>query len=82
MRVGRWASSKSFDAAEAACRRLVDAFLIEAFEPGMNAAALLSSYKSFGEDPFIIAEAELPRPFSAWDYAQKRAAEICGGGLV
>ena len=45
----------------------------------MSATALLSAYKSFGEDPFIIARAELPRPFSAWDYAQKLAAEICGG---
>lgn len=46
--------------------------------PGMTAAALYSSHKSFGDDPFIVALGESIE-FSAWDYAKARCAEICAG---
>jgi hypothetical protein len=76
----RWTLGQfeTFDEAEAACRRLVNDCLAEAFEPGMTMAALVNAYKLFGDDPFIVTEAELLRPFSAWAYAQHRAAEMCG----
>ncbi len=76
----RWTLGRfeTFEEAEAACRKLVDDCLAEAFEPGITMAALVTAYRMFGADPFIVTEAEIPRPFSAWDYAQHRAVEMCG----
>jgi hypothetical protein len=68
---------ETVDAAEAACRRIVDNFLLQNFEPGMSAAALLFAYRMFGEDPFIVAQAGPERIFSAWEYAERRANELC-----
>lgn len=66
-------------AAVAACQRIVDRYLAQAFEPGMTAGALYRSYTSFGEDPFIVGvDGDLP--FSAWEYAMARCAELCNGG--
>src|SRR5437879_12391803 len=70
-------SFDSLAAAIAACKEIVDEFLLAGFKPGMNAEELYSSYMSFGEDPFIVG-GEQPRPFSAWDYAKERSQEICG----
>ena len=38
----------------AACKAIVERCLQEAFEPGMGASALLSQYRMFGDDPFIV----------------------------
>jgi hypothetical protein len=67
------------ETAVAACKRIVDASLQEQHQEGMSAELLLSQYKSFGEDPWI-ASAQDDCKFSAWEYAQRRAIEICGGG--
>lgn len=62
------------DSAVAACRRMVDGCLEEAFTPGMTADALLGQYQQFGDDPFIVALHGQPAcPFSAWEYAKERA---------
>jgi hypothetical protein len=62
-----------------AAQKIVDDYLLSAYQPGMTAQALADSYTSFGEDPFIV---ETPRQaggvlFSAWDYARRRCEEIC-----
>lgn len=56
-----------------AMKNIVDGFLTGAHTPGKTAAELLKGYKSFGEDPWCAAI-----KFSAWQYAEKRCAEICG----
>jgi hypothetical protein len=66
-------------AAIEAAQKIVDDYLLSAYQPGMTAQALADSYTSFGEDPFIV---ETPRQaggvlFSAWDYARRRCEEIC-----
>lgn len=67
----------TWEEAVAACRRIVDASLAELVEPGMSAGALLGKYKMFGDDPYVIGE-PAPERFSAWSYAERRCAEICG----
>ena len=53
------------------CRGVVDRSLAELLRPGMTAEKLFDLYVTFGLDPFIPGE-----PFSAWDYAKQRAAEM------
>jgi hypothetical protein len=74
----RYCAGSFWTASEAVslCRAIVDEYLASAFEPGMCAADLLSSYKMFGEDPFIVGS-RLGRIFSAWDYAEIRSNQIC-----
>ena len=63
----------TFEAAVAACQRIVDEFLEEAYKPGMKAEELYQVYIGFGEDPFIVRG---DIRFSAWDYAKERSAQI------
>ena len=69
----------TLEAALDAARRIVDEYLVQNHEPGMTAEALLASYKMFGEDPWIVplAADDAASDFSAWDYAERRCAEIC-----
>ena len=69
----------SYEEAEAACRRIVDDFLLDTYKPGMEAGALYVLYTMFGDDPFI-SSADRARTFSAWDYARTRCDEICAEG--
>jgi hypothetical protein len=62
--------------ATAACRRIVDEFLLDQYKPGMDAVDLCRLYTGFGEDPFIVSADPACR-FSAWTYATARCAEIC-----
>lgn len=62
--------------ATAACRRIVDEFLLDAYKPGMDVGDLYRLYTGFGEDPFIVGPDPACR-FSAWTYAKTRCAEIC-----
>lgn len=67
-----------YDEVLAACRRIVDEFLMLQHRPGMAAAELYSLFTTFGEDPFIVPE----RPegqFSAWAYARLRCDQLCSG---
>ena len=65
--------------AVAAARRIVDECLTEYHVDGATAEGMFSSYKMFGDDPYIV-----PVPagehFSAWDYAEKRCQELCAPG--
>jgi hypothetical protein len=63
--------------ATAACRRIVDEFLLDQYKPGMDATDLCRLYTGFGEDPFIVSDDPACR-FSAWTYARTRCDEICG----
>ena len=67
---------ETWEAAVAACKRIVDGDLLHFHKPGESAAELYYSYTSFGEDPFIRPQPPGER-FSAWDYARQRCDEIC-----
>jgi hypothetical protein len=60
-----------------ACKAIVDEYLTSVYRSGMRADELLSSYKMFGEDPFIVGS-EKRVLFSAWDYAEQRCQVLCG----
>jgi hypothetical protein len=60
----------------AACKQIVDDFLLSNHQPGMTAASLCSGYTGFGEDPWIAHEGGYAH-FSAWDYAKRRCDEMC-----
>jgi hypothetical protein len=66
-------------AAIEASQKIVDEFLLSAYQPGMTIGALLESYTFFGEDPFIVPTAgeEGGVLFSARDYAKQRCEELC-----
>jgi hypothetical protein len=70
-----------FDDCESArkfCMGIVDGFLINAYEPGMDWNTLLNGYKGFGEDPWI-STLDADCRFSAWDYAEQRCLALCTG---
>jgi hypothetical protein len=67
----------TLEAAVAACKRIVDEFLISNYSPGMTAAELYTQYAFFGEDPFVIDAGQETVPFSARDYASERVKQIC-----
>lgn len=61
------------------CRQIVDHYLASACLPGMSADELWSSYKTYGEDPFIVSVDAPELNFSAWDYARERCEVLCRG---
>ena len=65
----------SLDAAIEVCKKIVDAFLRQRYEPGMSADALYETYVAFGEDPFIVG-GNGRVDFSAWNYARERCSAI------
>lgn len=64
----------TLDEALVHCQKMVDADLNERSSPGMSTAVLLAAYRMFGRDPIILGSKDLP--FSAWNYAERRAAEM------
>jgi hypothetical protein len=66
----------SLDAAIAACKKIVDDFLVANYKSGMTAEDLYDIYTSFGDDPFIRG-ADTQNAFSAWDYAKTRCEHLC-----
>jgi hypothetical protein len=80
----RWRDSAhaSADVAVARCKAIVDEWLEHAVENApepMTAAELLEAYRTFGEDPFVVAPPGAERvAFSAWDYAAARAQRHAG----
>ena len=62
----------------AACKKIVDEFLVQHYSVGMTAEDLYKTYTMFGEEPFIISDTPQSL-FSARDYAKHRCAEICVG---
>jgi hypothetical protein len=69
----------TLEAAEAACRKIVDDFLAANRTPDMNAEELFKRYATFGEDPYVIGSGAEASRFSAWDYARRRCTELVGG---
>jgi hypothetical protein len=67
------------DEATAACKKIVDEFLETGYKKGMSFKELYEGYVGFGEDPFIVS-GDKACFFSAWGYAKKRSAELCGEG--
>ncbi len=65
----------SWETAVAAAKAVVDEFLTSALKPGTTATSLLSTYKTYGEDPFVVGESD--ETFSAWSYAEVRCGELC-----
>jgi len=63
--------------ATAACKKIVDDFLEKGYKEGMSFEELYGGYTGFGEDPFIVSD-DKDCFFSAWSYAKKRSAELCG----
>jgi hypothetical protein len=59
------------------CRRFVDDVLISNYRLGMPCYELLTQYRLFGEDPFVMSS-EGGVPFSARDYATARIREVYG----
>lgn len=59
------------------CKKIVDDFLINAYDGSKTGDQLWNEYSSWGEDPFIIVTVgEGNCSFSAWDYAKNRIREI------
>ena len=72
--LGRFATSEE---AKAACRRIVDEYLVKATWPyGTTAEDMFRSYAMYGQDPYIVSSDENCR-FSAWTYAKSRCEELC-----
>jgi hypothetical protein len=69
----------SATAAISACREMIDRDLADLHQPGMSAEELYTRYRFDGRDPFIVPiDGEPEVVFSAWRYAEERAAAICG----
>lgn len=68
----------TLEEAIARCKEIVDADLGD--PPGTSARAMVAYYRMFGDDPYIVNSdaAADPVPFSAWQYAEQRAKELCG----
>ena len=63
------------------CRRLVDEALLAQYQDDETAVQLFERYKSFGDDPFVVALDSAPKiEFSAWTYAEQRASELAAPG--
>lgn len=58
------------------CRKIVDDYLLNAYQPDITAKELYESYVCHGEDPFIRGGDGKGTGFSAWSYAEKRSIEI------
>jgi hypothetical protein len=62
------------ESAVAACKRIVDDFLLGTHQAGMSADELWAQYAAFGEDPAVFPP---DCAFSAWSYAKLRCQELC-----
>lgn len=68
---------ETLEAAIEVSKRIVDEYLAANLQPGMTADKLYEQYRMFGEDPYILGCDDPVVPFSAWDYAKERCAELC-----
>lgn len=67
----------TLEEAIARCKQIVDADF--GGMPGESARAMVAAYRMFGDDPYIISgDTSDSAPFSAWQYAEQRARELCG----
>lgn len=68
-----------YDAAVAACQRIVDAWLADSLRhrPGLSADEARMQFAMFGDEPFISPAPE-SGGFSAREYLAQRSAELYG----
>lgn len=69
----------TIDAADAACKAIVDQWLEANLATAKSAADLYDSYRSFGDDPFVVSSEPKSSPepvFRAWEYAKARSAVL------
>jgi len=68
----------SWEEALALAEKIVDETVIPAINDGLSPEDAISSYRHFGEDPWIIGNGAVPEgeSFSAWSYAEKRAFQL------
>jgi hypothetical protein len=67
----------SLEAAVAAAERSMDAQLRDHAEPGMDAARIMSTWKSWGDTPIVITPlGEAQATWSAQDYAEANVARF------
>ena len=69
---------ESCEAAIAACKKVVDDFLISTLKPHHSYEELWKLYTAFGDDAFI-ANPDRDCRFSGWDYARERCRELTQG---
>ncbi len=65
----------SCETAVAACKRIVDDFLLSSLETPRSQDALWGLFTAFGDSPLIVT-ADSSCKFSAWDYARQRCATL------
>jgi hypothetical protein len=70
---------ETLEAAVAACQKVVDESLAHHYERRMTADELMAQYVMFGDDPFVHT-GDGSVPFSAREYAARRAREMCRPG--
>jgi hypothetical protein len=65
----------------AKCEKIVNDFLTGSFRPGETAEELIRQYRAYGEDPHIEGTDgdKVKVGFSAWGYAEEKAADLCKG---
>ena len=61
----------SYEAAIAACKKIVDECLESSYQPEMTSDQLYESYAGFGDDPFIKSD-DKSCDFHAREYAKSR----------
>lgn len=59
-----------------ACKQMVEACLVECYQPGMDSEALYCQYVMFEDNPFILGHGE-PGQLSAENYANAFASAMC-----
>ncbi|MBN1314565.1 MAG: hypothetical protein JXA42_03825 [Anaerolineales bacterium] len=65
----------TWDEAVKASKKIVDDYLVDALSSAHSSDELLSSYKQFGQDPFIQCDEE-DKSFSSWEYVTRRCDEL------
>jgi hypothetical protein len=73
---------QSLEDAIQASKNIIDKFLHSSFHEGMSTEELLTGYKAYGEDPFIVSSdtTESKMLFSAWEYAEQKCKAMCEAG--
>lgn len=72
---------ETYEEALAAAKKIVEDYVRGACKQGMSPQELLSSYRMFGEDPYIIPDDSEPK-FSGWDYAEELCYQLCGQPVI
>jgi hypothetical protein len=68
----------TWEEAVAKAKKMVDYDIVSAIESGSTPEEAIDLYQTFGEDPSIIGDGDIPDDdfFSVWTYAESRAREL------